>query len=280
VALADVLDLLRCPHCEGRLEASGRSVRCALGHSFDVARQGYVGLLRGDAQTATGDTAAMVAARETVFDAGVLAPVTEAVAATAEEAAAADGAVIDLGAGTGRHLAAVLDRLPGRAGLALDLSRSALRRAARAHPRIGAASADVWRSLPVRDAVAAVVLCVFAPRNPSEIARILRPGGALVVATPGPDHLRELVDTLGLLRVEPDKDDRLREQLEPALAEVGRCDVERTVLVDRALAAALVQMGPSARHLDPGTVRDRVAGLPDPGEVTLAVRVRTFLVAG
>jgi len=280
VALADVLDLLCCPHCEGRLEAGDRSVRCPLGHSFDVARQGYVGLLPGDAQTTTGDTAAMVAARETVFDAGVLAPVTEAVAATAEEAAAADGAVVDLGAGTGRHLAAVLDRLPGRAGLALDLSRSALRRAARAHPRIGAASADVWRSLPVRDAVAAVVLCVFAPRNPSEIARILRPGGALVVATPGPDHLRELVDTLGLLRVEPDKDDRLREQLEPALAEVGRCDVERTVLVDRALAAALVQMGPSARHLDSGTVRDRVVDVPDPGEVTLAVRVRTFRVAG
>ena len=63
-----------------------------------------------------------------------------------------DGCVLDLGAGTGWYLARVLDRLPGRSGLALDLSRHALRRAARAHARIGAVAADAWGPLPVRDA--------------------------------------------------------------------------------------------------------------------------------
>ena len=38
---------------------------------------------------------------------------------------------------------------------------------------------------------------------------MLRPDGALLVVTPAADHLAELVDALGLLRVDPDKADRV-----------------------------------------------------------------------
>lgn len=276
MALRDVMDLLRCPHCRGALREDADAVRCPRGHAFDVARQGYLSLLPGDAQTATGDSAAMVAARESVLVEGTLDAVTEAVAGAAERSTGPAGAVVDLGAGTGHHLAAVLDRLPGRAGLALDLSRHALRRAARAHPRIGAVCADTWRPLPVRDGVAALALCVFAPRNGAETARILAPGGALVVLTPTAAHLVELVDALGLLTVEPGKQERLRDQLEPWLVETGREEVERTLLLDRLRVAALAAMGPSARHLDPSAVKGRIAALPDPLEVSLAVRVQVF----
>ena len=81
-------------------------------------------------------------------------------------------ASLDLGAGTGRQLARVLDALPRRHGIALDVSRPALQRAARAHPRIGAVGCDIWGALPVRSAAAALVLNVFAPRNGDEIARV------------------------------------------------------------------------------------------------------------
>src|SRR5205823_9615897 len=129
--------------------------------------------------------------------------------AAAARRVAAGGLVVDLGAGTGHHTATVLDALPGRLGLALDSSTYALRRAARAHPRLGAVACDGWRRLPVRDGAAGLVLDVFAPRNGAEFRRILAPGGALLVVTPEPAHLHELVDTLGLLAVDPDKDRRL-----------------------------------------------------------------------
>ena len=44
-------------------------MRCASGHGFDVARQGYVNLLSGKASV-DGDSADMVAARAAVLDAG------------------------------------------------------------------------------------------------------------------------------------------------------------------------------------------------------------------
>ena len=52
---------------------------------------------------------------------------------------------------------------------------------------------DAWTGLPVRDGSAAAVLSVFAPRNPSEAARVLSDGGVFVVVTPERGHLGELV---------------------------------------------------------------------------------------
>ena len=119
----------------------------------------------------------MVAAREAFLAAGHFDPVIAAVTAAAERAlaAASAGGVVELGAGTGVQLADVLDRHPERVGLAIDRSRPAARRAARAHPRLGAVVCDVWRGLPVRSGAAALVLNAFAPRNGPEIARVLHP---------------------------------------------------------------------------------------------------------
>ena len=230
--------------------AADRALRCAVGHSFDVARQGYVSLLPAGAQTGTGDSAEMVAAREEFLAAGHFAPLAEVLA---EEAAASDlpeGCVVELGAGTGYYLAAVLERLPGRRGLALDNSRYALRRAARAHPRIGAVGCDAWRELPVRDAVAALGLVVFSPRNGPELARVLAPGGALVVVTPGDRHLHQLVEPLGLLRVDEEKEARLAAELNPFFELVRRRDWEEALDLGAGEVERLVAMGPSARHVE------------------------------
>src|SRR5919206_373512 len=113
--------------------------------------------------------------------------------------------------------AGVLDRAPDAVGVVLDASRYAARRAARAHPRAMAVVADSWARWPVRDAALDRVLVVFAPRNGAETARVLRPGGRLVVVTPAADHLAELVGPLGLLTVDPAKADRLTAALGPHL---------------------------------------------------------------
>jgi 23S rRNA (guanine745-N1)-methyltransferase len=276
--LRDVLEFLVCPHCGADLVLADRAVSCPNGHSYDVARQGYVNLLPGDARTATADTAAMVAAREAFFAAEHFAPLVRAVADEARRIASAgnSGCVIDLGAGPGRYLSAVLECLPGRVGLALDLSRYALRRAARSHPRIGAAVCDVWRPLPVRAEAAALVLDVFAPRNGAEIHRVLRHDGALLTVTPTADHLREIVSALDLLTVDEDKPDRLRRQLGPHLRRVRETPVTFTMTLTAADVHALVAMGPSAWHVDPDHLDRRVRALSEPVEVTAAVTLGEY----
>ncbi|GAA5193208.1 rRNA (guanine-N1)-methyltransferase [Rugosimonospora acidiphila] len=184
--------------------------------------------------------------------------------------------IVDAGAGTGAHLAAVLDARPGALGLALDVSRYALRRAARAHPRAAAARCDVWAGLPVADHTAALLLNVFAPRNGAEFARVLRPDGALLVVTPGPDHLRELVDALGLLRVDPSKEDRLSASLDRWFAPVASTVVRRRLNLDHHEIETLVGMGPSAWHAGSADRAARIAALPSPVDVTAEVRVARY----
>ncbi|KKK05353.1 putative RNA methyltransferase [Micromonospora sp. HK10] len=275
-----ILARLRCPVCAEPLTettaGTARALRCPHRHSFDLARQGYVNLLAGRAPH-TGDSAEMVAARADFLAAGHYDPVAAALAAAAPPHAARTGEayplVVDAGAGTGWYLAAVLAALPDAVGLALDVAKPALRRAARAHPRAAAALADTWQRLPLADASAAVLLNVFAPRNGPEFHRVLHPAGALLVVTPAAAHLGELVDALDLLRVDPAKADRVAGSLAGHFTEESGSEHRHRLALRRAEVATLVGMGPSAWHTDPARLAGRIAALPEPVEVTLAVRL-------
>jgi 23S rRNA (guanine745-N1)-methyltransferase len=276
--LADVLPLLACPHCGDPLTLVDRIVTCPRRHAFDVAREGYVSLRPGGAPTDAGDTAEMVAARAAFLAAGHYAPIARALAEEAAQIAAVGpaGAVVEIGAGTGYYLANVLERLPARLGLALDASRPALRRAARAHPRLGAVGCDARFPLPVRSAAAALVLDVFAPRPATELRRILRDDGALVVVTPTARHLEELVGALGLLDVDPQKAERLALQLGPLFTPARETACSVSMALGHDAVEALVGMGPSAWHTDPAALRARVRALPAPVAVTAAVTISVY----
>jgi 23S rRNA (guanine745-N1)-methyltransferase len=267
--------LLACPVCGAPLTADDGTLRCVGGHSFDRARQGHVTLLPPGHRPPTGDDAAMVADRVAFLAAGHFAGLTRALGDTLM-AGDRPRTLLDLGGGTGHHLAGVLERLPDAVGVVLDSSRYAARRAARAHSRATAVVADSWARLPVRDGVVDGLLVVFAPRNGAEIARVLRPRGRLVVATPEPGHLAEIVEPLGLLRVDPDKEARLAAGLHPHLEAVSASTYRAQLHLDHADVLALVGMGPHARHRSRAELAAAVSTLPDPVRVTLAVRIGSY----
>ncbi|CAM3315820.1 putative RNA methyltransferase [Tsukamurella hominis] len=259
--LAAVLPALACPHCGGGFDADGGTLLCVGGHSFDVARQGYVSLLAGDASGLIADDAAMIAARERFFATGHYETFHAAVAAAAAGAPA--GPVLDCGAGEGEYLArACAARAAiglGGTGIGLDLSKPAARRTARRGPSIGAVVANGWARLPVADGAVAAVLSVFAPRNAAEFARVLAPGGRLVVLTPGPRHLREIVEPLGMISVEEGKVARLDSALHD-FSLVSREKHEWVMDLTAEAATDLVAMGPSAHH---GAPDARAAAIAD-----------------
>ncbi|WP_460718331.1 methyltransferase domain-containing protein [Nocardia heshunensis] len=189
--------------------------------------------------------------------------------------AVAGPTVLEIGAGTGYYLGAVLDAVPRARGIALDVSKAAARRAARAHARAGSVLADAWRGLPVRDGVMSAVVCVFAPRNADEVARVLAGNGRFIVVTPTSRHLGELIGPLGMVSVDGAKEDRLSESLGERFELVGREPVEYRMTLTRDDVANVVGMGPSAFHVDEGRA-EQIAALPDPIEVTASVTVSVY----
>jgi 23S rRNA (guanine745-N1)-methyltransferase len=174
---------------------------------------------------------------------------------------------VDLGSGPGTYLASALDQVPQAQGLAFDVSKPALKRAARLSPRLGAVLADTWREIPLRDGAADCVLNVFAPRNGPEMHRILHEHGTLIVVTPEPDHLTELRDELGLLNVDESKPDRLAATLS-RFTLTDRETLRWQMDLTAAEATSIVNMGPNAFHAFP----DAKQGL----RVTASVSVTTW----
>lgn len=276
-----VIPCVRCPICRGGLvqavAGSGSALRCVSGHSFDLARQGYVNLACPP-PAYPGDSAQMVEARERFLTAGhykfIAQAVAEAIACLFDRDQT--GLIVEAGAGTGYYVASILDAMPGFTGLALDVSKAALRRAAKAHSRCGAALCDVWHELPVSDGAAQAVLSVFAPRNASEFRRILAPEGVLIVVTPTVSHLAELVGPLQLLSVDPNKDEAVAAGLEDRFRQSKRDRHEVSLLLSHQEVAALVGMGPSAWHVTPEEFQSRIAALPEPLTISASVDVTSY----
>lgn len=277
-ALTQILPLLRCPSCGAGLSVAPGALRCPNRHSFDVARHGYAGLLTG-ARATSGDDGPMARARREFLAAGRYEPIRAAVADLAETAAPAAAStepstVVDVGCGTGYYLAGVLDVLPGAVGLGLDTSSHALRTAARAHARAAAATWDVFRPFPIASERVDVLLDVFAPRNPAEFHRVLRPGGTLVVVRPFGGHLAELRRSVEqMVTVDPDKERRLHEALDPYFEVDGTREVEYTTPLTRQEAVDLVLMTPSARHVTEAELNDD-GDLPE--QVTVSVLATAY----
>ncbi|MFM2078659.1 MAG: rRNA ((745)-N(1))-methyltransferase [Actinomycetota bacterium] len=156
---------------------------------FDRAREGYVNLLVGGRLpgAASGDDDTMVRARREVFDAGCFDTIIDAVAAAVHSSGAAE--VLDAGCGEGSYLARAC--ADGQSGWGIDISKVAVRLAARRHPSCTFAVASSYR-LPFADSSFDALIDVFSPRPFDELLRVLRPGGTAVVVTPGPDHLAAL----------------------------------------------------------------------------------------
>jgi 23S rRNA (guanine745-N1)-methyltransferase len=260
--------LLRCPLCKSGFTAAAGALVCRNGHSFDLAREGYINLLpnRRRHSGAGGDNPARLRHRAEFLDAGHLDALTTTIVSRVERSS--PERILDAGFGTGHHLAWIAAKLIGRGvGLGLDISKDAARQAARRWLTPAFAVADLWAEWPVQDATVDLVISIFAPKNFREMARVLRPGGCLALAYPGPEHLIELRDRFGLLRQNEESPGRYAVMAAHFIGPSSVTRLHNRAVLDPAAARAVILMGPSARHLDPSILD---VG-PDPLAVTFDI---------
>jgi 23S rRNA (guanine745-N1)-methyltransferase len=234
------------------------------GHSFDLARDGYVNLLPGNRRRPAdgGDRREQLRHRAAFLAAGHFDFITAKIAERLRQAGAVPagelGRILDAGCGTGLHLAHITAALgSATTGLGLDISAAAARLAARGWPDIAFAVCDLWTEWPVHDASIGLVMSIFAPRNFAETARVLRPGGWRALVYPGPGHLTELRYRYALLGQRQGKAGHYAEAAARAIGPLEVTRVVRRAVLHAGAVRAAVLMGPNARHLAPAALAAR-----------------------
>ncbi len=185
--------MLLCPvrNCHLPLSREQRRLLCARGHSFDVARSGYINLLQPQERRSRnpGDTPAAVAGRRRLHDLGATAPLLHAIAEML--AAKPEDVVLDAGCGDGFYLGS-LAREAGFRAYGVDISVPAIDAAARRYPECEWIVANADRFVPYADGSFSIVLSITARMNAEEFRRVLCENDRLLVALPAADDLIEL----------------------------------------------------------------------------------------
>lgn len=184
----------KCPVCQGTLRLSDqRQWVCEGLHNFDIARQGYVNLHLAHQRRsqAPGDSPEMLASRARFLNSGYYNFLVDQLVVQLAVDLPPRGAFLDQGCGEGFYLERITRELPQISSTqwwGIDISKAAVKRAAQrsvnAHLAVAAS-----RALPFFDADFDRIISVFAPYDPLEMARVLKPGGQVIVVGPDALHL-------------------------------------------------------------------------------------------
>ena len=176
--------------------ASSAALQCGNGHHFDLAKQGYVNLLPSHKKGShdPGDSAEMIAARRRIHQAELYHPLIEGMGKQLLSVSS-PATVLDVGCGEGYYSGALHDIWPTAQVDALDISKTAIRLAAKKYSAVNFAVASAF-DIPVESDSVDLVLRVFAPSNDDELRRILGRAGHYLELTPAPRHLWALREAL------------------------------------------------------------------------------------
>jgi 23S rRNA (guanine745-N1)-methyltransferase len=264
-AMEKCVQPLICPVCEANLAQAGNTLKCPQSHSFDVSREGYVNLHLANRKRpqVLGDTKDMVRARRDFLDRGHYRPLSDAINERVHHHLA-DGTdtpggpfpacIAEVGCGEGTHIGRLkryLDSQPRHRNICyfgMDISKEAVRLAAKRYGDIRFVVASVWRKILFSSHSIQVMLNIFAPRNVAEFDRVITRDGMLLVAIPGPGHLINLRSDLGLLGIEAHKEQRVVEQFSGTFKLTGKQAIAYEMHLTGEELLDLIQMTPNYWH--------------------------------
>jgi 23S rRNA (guanine745-N1)-methyltransferase len=226
-------------------------LRCPNKHSFDIAREGYVNLLR---KPLPGDTREMLLARRQFLEQGYYQPVaSQIVDLLDEQSFPGQAKILDAGCGEGYYLEQVRQHLSEPILVGMDIAKDAIRMAAKRYRAAHFVVASIKERFVFLDEVFDGVLNIFAPRNVEEFRRVLRPGGLLLCVIPDDTHLASLRSAFGLLQIEENKIQHVKQQLALHFSLLTTRTCHYPLALSGNAARQLVMMTPNYWHLSPET---------------------------
>ena len=180
------MDLL-CPVCKKKLNIDLNRYHCLNGHSFDIAKEGYLNLnLKSSVKT--GDEKEMVRARKAFLEKDYYLFLRDKLNEIIDGLHVSS--LLDLGCGEGYYTQSfnVKDKL------GIDLSKEALKLASR-HDKSTMYVLKTIFDVSLHDESVDLIVTIFAPVS-KEIDRVLKDEGHFILVRPDERHLFELKEAI------------------------------------------------------------------------------------
>lgn len=239
--------ILMCPVCRQPLNLTERTWRCEQGHSYDVAKQGYVNLhvVQHKHSKNPGDTPESVDARRAFLQGGYYQPLQQAVVDLLKQLNVK--AILDIGCGEGYYTSAMQQVVEHCVGV--DIAKTAVQRAAKLNPEV------TWvvgtgATLPVLDHSMDACTSLFSPIPQAEIARVLKDEGYLIVVTPASEHLYAMREAL-FEQVNPHTPEKFVEQLQDLFELKQEQIIDAPFVLEQQALKNLIAMTPYAYKASP-----------------------------
>lgn len=236
-----------CPVCRQRLELVSKTWRCEQGHSYDIAKQGYVNLhvVQHKHSKNPGDTPESIDARRAFLQGGYYQPLQQAIVHLLKDLKAK--MVLDIGCGEGYYTSAMQQVVEQCIGV--DIAKNAVQRAAKLNDKV------TWvvgtgATLPVIDQSMDVCTSLFSPIPQTEILRVLKDDGYLIVVTPATDHLYAMREAL-FEQVNPHTPQKFVEQLQDLFELKEQQVIDAPLVLDQQALKNLIAMTPYAYKASP-----------------------------
>lgn len=239
--------ILMCPVCRQPLNLTERTWRCEQGHSYDVAKQGYVNLhvVQHKHSKNPGDTPESVDARRAFLQGGYYQPLQQAVVDLLKQLDVK--VILDIGCGEGYYTSAMQQVVEHCVGV--DIAKTAVQRAAKLNPEV------TWvvgtgATLPVLDHSMDACTSLFSPIPQAEIARVLKDEGYLIVVTPASEHLYAMREAL-FEQVNPHTPEKFVEQLQDLFELKQEQIIDAPFVLEQQALKNLIAMTPYAYKASP-----------------------------
>lgn len=180
-----------CPVCREALTLSGNSYKCPNAHCFDVAKEGYVNLLRANkAGENIGDNRSMALCRRDILSKGYYSVLSGALCELIPKYKR-EGELLDVCCGEGYYTSRMAQSLPSFHISGFDISKEMVRLAAKRRSTARFFVANMT-DIPVPAQSCDVVTHLFAPFCSEEFSRVLKDDGVLFSVVSGEKHLLDL----------------------------------------------------------------------------------------
>lgn len=206
----------QCPLCFKPLQLINNNWQCEDKHQFDRAKEGYVNLLPVQHKRSKdpGDSAEMMQSRRQFLNAGHYDPMRKLVAEKLNQHLSQESdAVLDIGCGEGYYTDYFMQNIRKQyqsiSVFGLDVSKVAIRYAAKRYPSVNFCVASSHRLPFFQDSIDAIIR-IYAPCKAEELSRVLQSSGILITVTPAPEHLKELKQLIySEVKLHPIKEEEL-----------------------------------------------------------------------